>query len=127
MTQWMSRAAMCAVRTWTAFYTLGMAPVVRDARRAEIESDLWEHQKESEGSLMLPVEMIVRMLLGIPDDVSWSLEQAFTDSKQVRRRILAVVSSILLLASLWLAAFVLPADVPDPPPAPDLRWRWVGP
>jgi hypothetical protein len=36
------RLASALVRAWTIAYTWRMEPVHRDARRAEIESDLWE-------------------------------------------------------------------------------------
>jgi hypothetical protein len=34
--------AASLVRSWTWLYTCGLPAAVRDARRAEIESDLWE-------------------------------------------------------------------------------------
>ena len=42
MTLWL-RLVTGAVRSWTRFYTWRVAPSLREARRAEIESDLWEH------------------------------------------------------------------------------------
>ena len=42
MTLWL-RFVTGAVRAWTRLYTWRVAPSLREARRAEIESDLWEH------------------------------------------------------------------------------------
>ena len=36
------RGAIAAVRAWTTLYTCGLPTGQRDARREEIESDLWE-------------------------------------------------------------------------------------
>jgi len=38
----MLRLATALVRLWTRVFTLGMPDRVREWRRAEIESDLWE-------------------------------------------------------------------------------------
>ena len=40
-------SAILVVRAWTRLYTSGMAPEIRDARRAEIDSDLWEFHEDA--------------------------------------------------------------------------------
>src|SRR5438094_8714239 len=40
------RLAIAFVRKWTRVYTARMSPELREARRAEIESDLWEVQQD---------------------------------------------------------------------------------
>lgn len=65
------------IRAWTGFYTKGLPAELAAKRRAEIESDLWEHEllwKES-GLSGLSGQCLSRWLLGIPADLSWRLEQ----------------------------------------------------
>lgn len=64
-----------AARGWTAVYTLGLAAQVRDARRAEIASDVWEHHRDivTEGR---PVwrffgSVFSRIVRGAPADLLW--------------------------------------------------------
>jgi hypothetical protein len=56
-------------------YTRGLAAELRDARRAEIESDLWAQAEEAEnvgrGSSSVEVEMLTRLALGMPADIGW--------------------------------------------------------
>lgn len=57
---------------WVALYTRGLPPDRRDARRAEIASDLWE-QGDDEGSLGASV--LGRVLAGMPADITWWFEE----------------------------------------------------
>ena len=63
------------VRRWVELYTRGLAAELRDARRAEIESDLWAQAEEAEnvgrGSSSVEVEMLTRLALGMPADIGW--------------------------------------------------------
>jgi hypothetical protein len=63
------------VRRWVELYTRGLAAEFRDARRAEIESDLWAQAEEAEdvgrGSSSIEVEMLTRLALGMPADIGW--------------------------------------------------------
>ena len=67
--------AAAVVRGWVELYTRGLAPELRDARRAEIESDLWAQAEEADyagrGSNAVGVEMLTRLTLGIPADIGW--------------------------------------------------------
>jgi uncharacterized protein (TIGR03435 family) len=65
--------AVRLVRLWTRVYTLGMAARVRDVRLSEIDCDLWEYQHDDDRP-MRPIEIVVRLLLGIPDDLLWRFE-----------------------------------------------------
>lgn len=40
-------SAIALVRGWTRFHTIQMDPASSDARRAEIESDLWEFHEDT--------------------------------------------------------------------------------
>ena len=70
--------AVGMTRSWVALYTSGLPPEFRDARRAEIDSDLWEHRQiaelteEPQGETTF--HLLTRLLLGILSDVTWRLE-----------------------------------------------------
>ena len=60
---------------WVRAYTAHLDPARRDTRRAEIASDLWEHEADARrtglGSLRMNAQMLRRLLAGIPADLSW--------------------------------------------------------
>ena len=60
---------------WVRAYTVHLDPARRDTRRAEIASDLWEHEADARrtglGSLRMNAQMLRRLLAGIPADLSW--------------------------------------------------------
>src|SRR5438093_9192268 len=62
-------------RSWVALYTRGLASEVRDARRSEIDSDLWEQQwlaaRLGDSAFGTAIEVLTRMLLGIISDITW--------------------------------------------------------
>ena len=62
------KLAKAGVRVWTRLYTWGMPPHVRDARRAEIESDLWEYEHDRHPDLQVgpTVQLLSRLVLGVP-------------------------------------------------------------
>jgi hypothetical protein len=65
--------------TWTAIYTAGMPHPLRQIRRNEIASDLWECSAEvARGEQRVghaAAEIIARLFLGIPDDIFWRWEK----------------------------------------------------
>ncbi len=70
--------AVSLTRAWTALYTRGLASDLRSRRREEIDCDLWEHQRladyERTPAAGTAVEMVLRLLLGVPADLAWRLE-----------------------------------------------------
>lgn len=68
--------AITITRGWVRLYTRGMPPAVSDLRRAEIASDLWEHQREAHPGRApaLALEILLRAVLGVPDDLGWRRE-----------------------------------------------------
>ena len=62
-------------RSWVRLYTHRLAPDVREARMAEIASDLWEHRHEAEAAGAEPsdagLQILARCLAGMPADLAW--------------------------------------------------------
>jgi N-acetylneuraminic acid mutarotase len=65
------------VRQWVRLYTLGLPPTDRDARLAEIESDIWEEvdfaRGQGKSSPFIGFHICNRLLLGVPMDLSWRI------------------------------------------------------
>ncbi len=77
----MSTARQIAVnvaRTWVQLYTSRMPTELRVTRRAEIDSDLWDHEKDGKDEgvppLVTALEIFLRTCLGVLDDLSWCFE-----------------------------------------------------
>ncbi|HEX6474993.1 MAG TPA: hypothetical protein VF114_07910 [Candidatus Limnocylindria bacterium] len=68
-------AVASLVRGWVDFYTRGLPDDVRATRRDEVADDLWCQHEEAaladRSSSSLSVEMFLRLLLGVPSDLSW--------------------------------------------------------
>jgi hypothetical protein len=122
MTLWL-RSATGAVRAWTQLYTWRVEPSVRDARRAEIQSDVWEQLNAERGGPTLPLRIVSRLVLGIPDDMRWRIEHVSLHRRFVRRVIISSVGSAIVLACLWVGLTLGQAEPPQPPAVPDFSWR----
>jgi hypothetical protein len=76
------------VRTWVRMYTVGLEASNRSDRRAEIESDLWEHRNyaaaEGKGSAVTSLSIFGRWLAGIPADLSWRTSHRGRRGQQTR-------------------------------------------
>jgi uncharacterized membrane protein YhaH (DUF805 family) len=71
--------AAAIVRAWTRAYTAWLAPTIREARRAEIDSDLWEHAhaaNEAADPRTVAGQILARCLLGIGGDLTWRVQMA---------------------------------------------------
>jgi hypothetical protein len=108
----MLRFAVALVRLWTRVFTIGMPATVREWRRAEIQSDLWEQAHDGPASGW---QLVGRLLRGIPADVIWRVEEETLRS----RAVVAVAATLVVAAAagaLW-AIDLMRADVlPTPPP-----------
>ena len=75
------------VRWWVGTYTRGLPADIRQDRRDEIEDDLWSqvHEAGSSGRTdrSLAGEIVIRLLFGIPADVSWRVEKRGPVPKRV--------------------------------------------
>lgn len=84
-------AAPTLVRRWVNLYTRGMATELRDARRAEIESDLWAQSEEADMLGRAPrsvgIEMVTRLALGIPADILWRRSHRRANDDSSRKEI----------------------------------------
>jgi hypothetical protein len=124
MTLWL-RSATGAVRAWTQLYTWRLEPSVRDARRAEIQSDLWEQLNAERAGPTLPLRIVSRLVLGITDDMRWRIEHVSRHRRSVRRLIVSSIGSAIGLAWLWVGLTFGQAEPPTPPAAPAFSWRRV--
>lgn len=65
------------VRGWVGLYTRGLPPEPRAARRDEVDDDLWcEHEEAAalgRSARSLDANLLLRLLFGMPADISWRL------------------------------------------------------
>jgi hypothetical protein len=114
--------ATAIVRAWTRCYTCRLPPALRDARRAEIESDLWEFEADARQhggrSTLSAAHMLARVLLGVPDDVLWRAEHGAAGGRIGRSLwvTLAVAVVALVAIALWALPVLAPAELPTPAP-----------
>jgi hypothetical protein len=110
------RGVAALVGGWVDLYTRGMPTDVRAARRDEIDDDLWCQQQEAAALGRSPrslwPEMLLRLLLGVPADVSWRLANRRTRggpaperSTSVRIRVIGALA--LLAGASWGVAIIL--------------------
>jgi hypothetical protein len=96
------------VRAWTNVYTFALPADIRERRRAEIESDLWESAHDPD----VPRHAVMlRLLRGMPADLLWRIE--ITPGPEQARVAVGLLGAAIMLAMVW--AFVRPTA---PPPAP---------
>ena len=131
---------MACVRCWTRMYTWRLPPAVRDARREEIESDLWESSHDPGiTQAELVAQTVARLTLGIADDLAWRFAQPTVIGHVTLRSVTAAAVLCILLLFATLSRFTtevphLPKppivslqvhrtvpDPPPPPPPPDAR------
>ena len=102
------RIAVDVARTWVRLYTSRMPTELRVTRRAEIDSDLWDHEKDAQEDGMPPLvtalEIFLRTLLGVLDDLNWCLEarQAGRGASRIGRRSMMEFSS---RQTRWMGIF----------------------
>jgi len=98
---------------WVRTYTRGIPDPIRDERRSELESDLWEHRATAEhagiGVRATALSIAARAFAGIPADLEWrrdtkgALMSAQTTTVDGRRRI-GMATDILAAAMGGFAA-----------------------
>ena len=86
------------VRWWARRYTAGLDPVTAASRRAEIDSDLAEHEQFrrdagwSEPRLVR--ERLQRTLAGVPADIAWRYDHLSTTRSGVAS-VLGLVTTVV--------------------------------
>lgn len=95
------RTAVGVTRWWTRCYTAGLPSNLRAARRAEVESDLWESLADGTPSR----HILARLALGIVDDLTWSL--TFMDTT-TRATATWSVGSLLVFVLSWMWLSIAP-------------------
>jgi hypothetical protein len=120
------RLTVQLAQAWVALYTRGLPVDRRDARRAEISSDLWEqcYDGSRDGSGSVSVSVLGRVLAGVPADISWRAEErrfarngsAMDASWMLQRQIfiipgISVLVGVVTLAGLSGAAAALLAGL----------------
>ena len=116
--------ATTLVRAWTLAYTWRLEPAIRDRRRAEIESELWEFQRDPDRGAYPAAHMIARLLIGIPDDLSWRADcvSARRTPLGARLRIAAwTVATVVVIAALYILPLMTTATLPPLPDKPRVR------
>lgn len=93
-----SGAASRLVRRWVRLYTTRLAPDLRDGRRAEIDSDLWEQltdaQADHNPQFATQLDVIARMLKGIPSDLAWRgrAHRTMKETRSMKQRLLRITA-----------------------------------
>ena len=116
----LTRLAVAAVRGWTRAYTLGLPPSIRERRRAEVDSDLWECQADA--AAVLPLQILRRLLLGIVDDLWWRVEEVSLSPHGARPVLVATGLAMLAVMCVWTAIVLRPFENPQPPAPPAVSW-----
>jgi hypothetical protein len=74
MSLWL-RVAIAGTESWCKAYTRGLPAPLRQARRDELESDMWEQRSYAQMVGEKPPDtgfsILVRFIAGIPSDVIW--------------------------------------------------------
>ena len=112
--------ATAAVRTWTWLYTRGTPVFVRDGRRQEIESDLWEQQHDLAGEpdARVAMDIMLRLLAGVLDDVQWRLEHRALSPRRTQALVATTVA--ILFGAAWVYTATAQLFDEQPPPIPSL-------
>ena len=103
------------VRHWVRLYTGGLAPELRDARREEIDADLWFHLEEAvligRGARATNLEILVRWVAGVPADLRWRLEHRGEGGREMPRLGTALrslgIGGLLVFGGLGLVGLFL--------------------
>jgi hypothetical protein len=111
------RLAASAVRTWARVYTWHAPEAEAERRREQIESDLWEsiHDPNPARRDGLAVQIVARLINGIPADVAWRLEQPGPDLRRIQ---VAITIGAVGMLVLWLALVSASSALPPLPAAP---------
>jgi hypothetical protein len=114
--------AVAVLRGWTHAYTWRLDPVLRERRRAEIESDLWEFQQDPAAirGLSPGLHVLARTLRGVPDDLGWRADNIVVGAtREWRVAMVAATAAAVVVAALWVFTSLQHAELPRPPATPN--------
>jgi hypothetical protein len=107
------RGVAALVRGWVDLYTRGLPAAVRAARRDEVDDDLWCQHEEAallgRSVRSLGREILLRLVLGMPSDLSWRVSHGGRASKverssSMRTRIIGSLGVIAGAGFTYLSA-----------------------
>jgi citrate lyase beta subunit len=110
--------AVALVRTWTWLYTSGLPEQIRERRRLEIESDVWESQRETldAADIRVAAHVLWRLLFGMADDLHWRSEARAMLARPLNparaRALIAAGAGALLLAAAWAGTVAQSGQAP---------------
>ncbi len=91
------------VRGWVWLYTIGLPLEMRNARRTEIDSDVWDHVHASGDAW----SALLRCLRGVPADLLWRLADARKNRSSTEGQL--AMQTFMIRSSLGLATIILMA------------------
>jgi hypothetical protein len=103
------------VRGWVGLYTRGLPAELRASRRDEVDDDLWCEQQEAaalgRSGRALGADRILRLLFGVPADLSWRLTYRGKPSSSSMERsssmsTRALGSSAIIAGLIWGLLFI---------------------
>jgi len=102
--------AASLVRAWTRAYTRGLPAAEQRARRAEVESDLWEFQHDAHAPRAAwgAMHVLARLAAGIPDDLAWRIDAGVTAR---RAPVTALAAAGVMTSPRRVSAFGLAATI----------------
>lgn len=101
------------VRVWTRVYTFGLPEDNRVRREQEIESDLWESLND-EHAPVRPWALLARLIIGVPDDLGWRVEQPRPARPLMFALAFAGVCTLMLMGLMAWAGTASSLPKPEP-------------
>lgn len=117
--------AVGMARSWVALYTLRLPPEIREGRRSEIDSDLWEQQwlaaRRGDPALGTAIEVLIRMLLGAISDITWRAHAGAParPDRGIKMSESWPMSAVLVTVGVVLALFLILSGIAGAP------WYWM--
>ncbi len=106
-------------RAWARLYTVGLPSRTGEQRRAEIESDLWEHAvsagEAGEPPSAVAGQIFGRVVLGMPADMAWHLSELRGDDMQVSvgQKAIVGVFAVLGILTVFFGISILVTGITD--------------
>ncbi len=101
------------VRVWTRVYTFGLPEDNRVRREQEIESDLWESLNDQHAPVG-PSALLTRLIIGVPDDLGWRVEQPRPARPLMFALAFAGVCTLMLMGLIAWAGTASSLPKPEP-------------